>query len=193
MGIVSVIQALDEPPVMTPTGGAQKTATAGVSKNYSWTGTNAEGGTTAYDIDWGDGSGHTTGNATGTTSIAVTNKAHTYATAGSKVITITTTDSTGNRVSSKVYVTVDAAPVAAISAPTDNTVVADHTVAVQFGSTGSSGVGITYAWEFGDSGTATTAAPAYTYSDATARTITLTVTDRNGATATATTHITFTA
>ncbi len=105
MSTVSVVQVLDEAPTLTPTGGTAQVATATVSKAFAWTGTNPEGGTTAYSIDWGDGSGVSTGNFTGTTSLSLSVN-HTYATTGAKTLVLTATDAQGSVTTSTVTVTV---------------------------------------------------------------------------------------
>mgnify|MGYP000851075088 FL=1 len=105
MSTVSVVQVLDEAPTLTPTGGTAQVATATVSKAFAWTGTNPEGDTTAYSINWGDGSGVSTGNFTGTTSLSLSVN-HTYATTGAKTLVLTATDAQGSVTTSTVTVTV---------------------------------------------------------------------------------------
>ncbi len=105
MSTVSVVQVLDEAPTLTPTGGTAQTASATVSKAFAWTGTNPEGGTTAYSISWGDGSPVETGNFTGTTSLSLSVN-HTYATTGAKTLVLTATDAQGSVTTSTVTVTV---------------------------------------------------------------------------------------
>jgi hypothetical protein len=105
MSTISVVQVLDEAPTLTPTGGTTQVATATVSKAFAWTGSNPEGGTTAYSINWGDGGSVSTGNFTGTTTLSLSVN-HTYATAGAKTIVLTATDAQGSVKTSTVTVTV---------------------------------------------------------------------------------------
>jgi PKD repeat protein len=141
----------------------------------SFTGT-ASGGTAPYGYAWtfGDGSSSTS-----------QNPSHTYATAGTDSVNLTVTDAAAHTASaSALSITVspplsvsDSASASSGSAP----------LAVNFTSTPSGGLPpyITYAWTFGDGGSAAVQNPSHTYTTAGIYSANLTVTDANGGTASA--------
>lgn len=204
MSFITVVQAaIDTPPIVSLSGYGSDgyggglygdfSAPVGVSHTFAFSGTNPEGGAITYDVDWGDGSGHSTGTATGTTSYTFS-PTHTYAEVGTYTLHAHTTDAQGNGGTLDVIVTVDPAPVALIAAPADGHNFANHTTPVAVDATGSTGESLTYDWNWGDTSTHGTGVTAtHTYAASTSRTITLTVTDRNGITSTATAAITFSA
>ncbi|RZU34448.1 PKD domain-containing protein [Blastococcus saxobsidens] len=132
----------------------------------------AEGPVASYAWDFGDG-----GTASGATA------SHTYASAGEYPVTLTVTDSAGStgRVTRQVTVTgpaPDAAPTAAFTSVVDGLAVAVD------GSSSADAEGpvASYAWDFGDGGTASGARASHTYASAGEYPVTLTVTDSAGST-----------
>ncbi|WP_028047327.1 PKD domain-containing protein [Cellulomonas sp. URHE0023] len=140
--------------------------------------TDVDGTIASWAWSFGDG-------ATGTGA----KTSHTYATAGTKDVTLTVTDDKGasSTTTSKVVVTEpNKAPTAAIVASTaDLKAVLDGTT-----STDSDGTVASYAWTFGDGTTGTGAKPTHSYTKAGTYTVGLTVTDNEGATASSTTSVT---
>src|SRR5439155_6498627 len=109
--------------------------------------------------------------------------AHSYAAAGTDTVLVMVTDKDGGAGMAKAPVTVTATnhpPTAATGGPYSGV----EGTAVSFNGTGSSdpdGDAITYAWTFGDGGSATGATPSHVYADNGSYTATLTVTDAHGA------------
>ena len=130
--------------------------------------------TLSYDWNYGDGSAHGTG----------ATPSHTYASGGAHTVTLIVTSSHGNVASSSTshsftyYVT----PVASFtdtrtSAPTAQ-------LSVSFDASASSindaTATLSYAWTFGDGGSAIGKTPSHTYTSGGAHTVTLTVTSNHG-------------
>ena len=132
------------------------------------TSSDPDGTVASYAWNFGDG---TTG--TGATA------SHTYAAAGSYTVTLTVTDDRGatNAVSRSVTVRApNKAPVAAFtSSATDLTATFDGS-----GSSDPDGTIASYAWDFGDGASASTAKAAHTYAAGGSYTVKLTVTDDRG-------------
>lgn len=132
--------------------------------------TDSDGTITGYAWSYGDG-------ATGTGS----KSSHTYAAAGTYTVKLTVTDDGGATGSVSKQVTVsksNQAPVAAFTATTSGL-----SVAVDGrGSSDPDGTIASYAWNFGDGGTATGATATHAYAAGGTYTVTLTVTDNGGAT-----------
>uniref|UniRef100_UPI0024948C86 PKD domain-containing protein n=1 Tax=Cellulophaga baltica TaxID=76594 RepID=UPI0024948C86 len=130
------------------------------------------GDTLTYAWDFGDGTTATTANPS-----------HTFTTAGTYTVTLTVTDDGTPALTSTDTITIivtdtNQAPTAvATSDVTSGT----PSLAVQFtGDTSSdpdTGDTLTYAWDFGDGTTATTANPSHTFTTAGTYTVTLTITD----------------
>ena len=143
----------------------------------------ADGSVASYAWDFGDGA-----TASGATA------SHTYATAGTYLVSLTVTDDAGATGSTAHQVsvtapTVNQPPVAAFTAATTD-------LAVQVDGSGSSdadGSVASYAWGFGDGATASGATAAHTFATAGTYTVSLTVTDGGGATGVTTQSVTVTA
>jgi PKD repeat protein len=125
--------------------------------------TNLSAGTVdSVSVDWGDG----------TVNSSLT---HAYATSGVFTIALTATNASGPNTKTRTsYVTVN--PVAGW---TQDVAAGYAPLAVQFTNT-SQGSGLSYAWDFGDGGTSTSASPLHTYANAGNYTVVLTVTDAAG-------------
>lgn len=156
----------------------------GLAVGFSGSGsTDSDGTITGYAWNFGDG---TTG--TGAT------PSHTYAAAGTYVVTLVVTDNNGATGTTNRQVVLtppgNVAPTAAIGTPT----ISSLTVGLSgSGSSDTDGTITGYAWNFGDSSTGTGVSASHTYAAAGSYTVTLTVTDNNGATGTATRSVTVTA
>jgi PKD repeat protein len=157
----------------------------GLTASFDGSGsTDSDGTVDSYSWDFGDSSALGTG----------ATPSHAYALDGTYTVTLTVTDNDGGIGSVQHTVTVAAPPanVKPTAAFTSNAT----NLAVSFdgsGSTDSDGTISTYAWDFGDGGTATTAKPSHTYATANTYTVTLTVTDDGGLTDAATHTVTVTA
>ncbi|MDP1727685.1 MAG: PKD domain-containing protein, partial [Bacteroidota bacterium] len=143
-------------------------ATCGQAVAFTNTSTSTGTGTTTYSWNFNSGEGTSTS----------TSPSFTFATGGTKTVTLTATASSGCVASSTnaaVAVSATAGPIASFTSA-----VAPGTCAnrIQFTNT-SSGVGSTYAWNFGDGNTSTETSPLKGYGSAGPFTVTLTAT--NGA------------
>ncbi|MEO7016865.1 MAG: PKD domain-containing protein, partial [Leifsonia sp.] len=142
-----------------------------------------DGTVASYAWDFGDG-------ATGTG----VKPTHVYATAGTFTVTLTVTDNLGLAGTPVQH------PVTTVNAPNQPPVASftatPNGLAVAVDGSASSdpdGTIASYAWDFGDGGTATTATANHTYAAGGTYSIKLTVTDNGGATNTATKSVTVTA
>jgi PKD repeat protein len=172
---VTVTKALVPPTAAftaTPTG--LSTAFDGTSSSDP----NAGGSITSYAWNFGDG-------ATGTGS----KPTHVYTAAGTYTVALTVTDNNGltGVASQSVTVSKPAVPPTASFTSTSNGLA----LAVDgSGSTAGTSAISSYAWNFGDSGTATGSTATHTYAAAGTYTVTLTVTDAAGGTGTSTSTVT---
>ena len=139
-----------------------------------------DGSILSYAWDFGDG-----GTATGATPAV-----HTYATAGSKSVTLTVTDNKGAVNSSTQPVEVTAPPVNVGPTASFTFTKSNLTLNVESASTDPDGTITGYAWNFGDNATAVDAAAVHTYASAGTYPVTLTVTDNNGVIGTVTQSVT---
>jgi PKD repeat protein len=191
LGVASAPAALSLP-VTVPVANQAPTArisapscTAGACSFDGSTSSDPDGTIASYAWTFGDGS-------TGTGS----KPSHTYAASGTYTVTLVVTDNqsaTSPAATASVTVTVPApnqAPTARISAPSCSAGACSFD-----GSTSSDpdGTIASYAWTFGDGGTATGGKPSHTYATSGTFTVSLVVTDNQGATsAAATTPVTVT-
>lgn len=153
---------------------------APLTVTFDATGSTDDGTLVSHAWSFGDG-----GTGSGATAM------HTFAAAGTFLVTLTVTDDGGQTdVATGQILVADATgnvPPAASFAVTPTSGEAPLAVTVDAsGSTDSDGAIASYAWDFGDGGTATGSTAGHTFAAAGTFAITLTVTDNSGATATAT-------
>ncbi len=155
------------------------------SVNSSGTADPNTGDTIAYSWNWGDGTAVSTGAAPA---------AHTYAASGSYVITLTTTDGWGKFASIARGVTLSEPAGNQAPTPVFTSSCVSYTTCT-FNSSGTvdpEGDAIRYSWNFGDTGTSTSANPSRTYAAPGTYTVTLTATDVWGKFTTVTHDVTMT-
>ncbi|RWZ83230.1 PKD domain-containing protein [Glutamicibacter sp. HZAU] len=141
------------------------------------TSTDPDGEITAWSWDFGDGSGTQTGETA----------THTYTEDGTYTVTLTVTDDQDETASTTAEVTVaNGAPQASMEISLDGLKLNVD------GSSSSDAEGgeLSYAWDFGDGNTASTATAENTYAAEGTYEVTLTVTDAQGATGTTTQEVT---
>jgi PKD repeat protein len=166
------VMVTDEPPIAAFTVGVA-TPEAGQSVAFDGSSSSdSDGSIVAYAWNFGDG--HSGSGRTPT---------HAFAQAGTYSVTLTVTDSGGQRASVSEPVTVVAGPSARF---TPSAAQALEGTSVGFDATGSgggaSGAAITgYSWSFGDGTTGTGATPSHVYAAAGSFKVKLTVTDATGA------------
>lgn len=178
------VQVTAPPPNVRPTAGFTST-TDGLTANLSSTSTDSDGTVVAWSWDFGDS----------TPAITTENATHTYATAGTRQVTLTVTDNNGATATVTRDVTVTAPPPANQPPTADFTTAVDGlTASITSISTDPDGTVAAYAWNFGDNSTDIVSTPTASHTFATAGTyqVTLTVTDNSGATATVTKPVTVT-
>jgi RHS repeat-associated protein len=169
----------NQPPVAEAGGPYSGTAGQPVPFNGTMS-TDPDGTITAFQWDFGDGTG-----GTGAT------PSHVYAAAGTYTVRLTVTDNRGATASdtAQVNVVANQPPVASAGGPYTGTA----GQAIQFNSAGSTDVDGTltsYQWDFGDGTGGTGTTPSHVYAAAGTYTVRLTVIDNLGAQTTATTTAT---
>ncbi len=159
------------PPNQPPTAAFTSSCTQ-LACSFTSTSSDPDGTIASYAWTFGDGGTATT-----------QNPSHTYTTGGTFTVTLTVTDNQGATGNVSHTVTVTAAP-PPNQPPTAAFTSSCTQLACSFTSTSSDpdGTIASYAWTFGDGGTATTQNPSHTYSAGGTFTVTLTVTDNQGAT-----------
>jgi|GEM_PF-3016537 len=177
------ITAAPKPPVANA--GGPYTGVAGTAVSFSGAGSSDPGGL-ALSYAWAFGDG---GTGTGVS------PSHTYASAGTYTATLTVTNTASLTNSSTASVTIAAAPQPPVaSAGGPYTGVAGSAVSFSgAGSTDPKNEVLTYAWTFGDGGTATGVAPNHTYASAGTYTVKLTLTNTDNLSNSSTTSATITA
>lgn len=165
-----------------PTAQASWSAT-GLDATFSSSGSgDSDGSIAAFRWDFGDGNTDST-----------PSPSHSYAQAGSYTVTLTVTDDDGATDTASLDVVVaepaNVPPTAAFTPTVDGLSVSVTGAA----SADTDGTVASYAWSFGDGGTATGVTASHTYEQSGDYTITLTVTDDDGATDTKTASVTVTA
>jgi PKD repeat protein len=171
----TTITVLDEPPTAAFSI-AVPAPEAGQSVRFDGSSSSdGDGSITRYAWNFGDGHA-ATGQA----------PSHTYSSPGTYSVTLTVTDSSGQKVSASHQLTVLAGPSARFSPAAAQTV---EGAPVAFDATGSAGGGTgaaitSYAWSFGDGATGTGATPSHAYFSPGTYTVKLTVSDSVGATGT---------
>ncbi|MBM6402077.1 PKD domain-containing protein [Phycicoccus sp. MQZ13P-5] len=150
--------------------------------DFAGSGTDTDGTIAGYSWSFGDGGTST-----------AQNPSHTYTAAGTYTVTLTVTDDDGATGTTTRSVTVAAQP--ANVPPTASFTSSCTDGSCSFDGTGSSdpdGTIASYAWTFGDGGTATTASPTHEYAESGTYSVGLTVTDNRGGTGTTTKSVTVT-
>jgi len=183
--LVVAAGSTNQPPVARP--GGPYSGTAGAPIGFTGgASSDPDGSVASYRWNFGDG-----GSASG---VAPT---HAYATAGTYPVTLTVTDDGGLTAGAQTTASVttgsggNQAPIAAPNGPYAGVVGSPVSFSAA-GSTDPDGTIVTYAWEFGDGGTASGPAPTHAYAGAGTFTVRLTVTDNLGATGSATATATIT-
>lgn len=143
--------------------------------------TDADGSVVSYAWDFGDG-----GTASGATA------SHTFTDQSTRTVTLTVTDDDG--ATDQISRTVEVAPtnVAPVAVVSPTSLAGQAPFAADFDGTDSTDVDgsvVSYAWDFGDGGTASGASPAHTFAEQGTFTVTLTVTDDDGAVGTTTAEV----
>ncbi len=156
----------------TASAGSALTTSAGSPLTFSQA---TASGTAPLSYAWNFGDG--------TTSTGTLDATHTYANPGTYTAELTVTDALGIGAYSTVTVTVnDVAPTVSLSAP--STWVTGASISFLATATDISpadqAAGFTYAWTFGDGGTATGASPSHTYASVGTYTVEVTATDEYG-------------
>ncbi len=170
----------DQPPVASFTESAT-TAPTGTAITFDASASHDPDGTiVSYSWNFGDGM-----TATGVTT------SHSYAIAGSYMVTLTVTDNSGSTgMSSATKTITDRAPTASFTFTPANPTVGQ--TVIFDGSTifDPDGTITNYSWTFGDGGTGTGVTTTHAYAAANTYTVTLTVTDNSGNTGTSSAMIT---
>ncbi len=174
---------------LLPTASLTLSTTSGTAPlvvNVSGVGsTDSDGTIVSYAWDFGDGASASTSTAS-----------HTYKSPGVYPVTLTVTDNDGGVAKALATVTVSAANVQPTASLTLSTTSGTAPLVVNFSATGSTdpdGSIVSYAWDFGDKGSASTSTASHTYTTAGVYPVTLTVTDNDGGIAKANSTVTVSA
>ncbi|HET9728778.1 MAG TPA: PKD domain-containing protein [Acidimicrobiia bacterium] len=175
---IAVATITNRPPIANA--GPDQTALSLVSLSFNGSSSSDLDGTIAsYAWNFGDG--------TTATGVSVS---HSYAQAGSYVVTLTVTDNNGATAADTAVAMITNRPPTANAGPDQAGTVG---TAVSFNGSGSSdpdGTIASYAWNFGDGTTASGVTVSHTFASAATFTATLTVTDNSGATGSDTATVT---
>jgi PKD repeat protein len=147
--------------------------TTGTSVAFSATGTDPDSDPLTYSWNFGDGSPNSTER----------NPSHTYTTAGSYTATVTVSDGKGGTGSTTLTVVVTQAnrnPTVTVSRNPAGSVDPGTAIAFTANAADADGDTLTYAWDFGDSGTSSAQNPTHTYASAGTYTAKVTVSDGKG-------------
>src|SRR5712692_10377339 len=168
------VGVVDRPPVASFTVTGNNTVTGSTVSFNAGASVDPDGTIASYAWTFGDG-----GTATGVTA------SHVYGAAGTFTVTLTVTDNSGSTGTKSVKVGVVDRPPTASFTVTGNNTVTGSTVSFNAGASADpDGTIASYAWTFGDGGTATVVIAAHVYATAGTFTVTLTVTDNSGNTGT---------
>ncbi|MCI4331025.1 MAG: PKD domain-containing protein [Thermoplasmata archaeon] len=159
-------------PSVTVTGSPTLSGSVSSGQNVTFT-AHVANGTPGYTYAWsfGDGSASST----------VAGPVHSYAAMGNYTVNLTITDAVGVTNVTHVVVHVLAAAIPLSATASSNVSTAKTGAAIQFTALGSGGTGpYTYAWHFGDGGSATTATASHSYTTAATFSATVWVNDSAG-------------
>jgi PKD repeat protein len=160
---LALLAAAPPCPLVADFGGSPVSGCPGMTVNFT---DQSSGTVTSRSWDFGDGGSST-----------LTNPSHSYASPGTYAVSLTVNGSTCSDTETKsAFVTVGSAPTAQFSASTTGGQVP---LTVDFTDL-SSGSPTSWAWNFGDGGTATTQDPTHQYTSAGTYTVTLTATNTCG-------------
>jgi PKD repeat protein len=160
-------------PSVTATRNPTGSVTTGTSVAFSATGTDPDGDTLTYSWNFGDGSATSTDK----------NPTHTYTAAGTYTATVTVSDGKGGTGSTTLTVVVtqpNRNPTVQLSRNPAGGVDPGTAIAFTAAAADADGDTLTYAWDFGDSGTSNVQNPTHTYASAGTYTARVTVSDGKG-------------
>jgi PKD repeat protein len=160
-------------PSVTATRNPTGNVATGTSVAFTATGTDPDGDPLTYSWNFGDGTPNST----------QPNPSHAYTTAGTYTATVTVSDGKGGTGSAPLTVVVTQAnrnPTVTVSRNPAGSVDPGTPIAFTAAAADADGDTLTYAWEFGDSGTSNVQNPTHTYAAPGTYTAKVTVTDGKG-------------